>query len=383
MTGEMASVRFKYLVRDTDRHGTQRIYVRVPGRSKVRLHAPEGSDLFLEQYRAAFHGEPLPGVEPKPRPAPRLDLPGTIGELIADYRASSDFRDLAPSTKRVRARLLSRLEVKTGAVQATKLRAADVMRWRDAPDGPEAGNAVVKTLRQVLGRAVKAEKLEKNVAALVDYRRPTSPDGFTAWDLDDVKAFVKKHPRGTMAYLALCLFLFTVQRRSDVHTFGRQHERNGGTELRFTQAKNRSRRPVVMDIPIIAPLRDAIDACPESGQLTYIVSEHGRPYGSAASFGNRMGKWCREAGLAKGKNGHGIRKAQGDLLAGLGLTAHQIMAIMGHSSTKQGEVYTRRADRRRLAHEGLKRLENALNHEQIVPLGKPVRKVGQNGPATN
>ena len=32
----MASVEFKYLVRDQDRHGNWRVYVRVPGKAKVR-----------------------------------------------------------------------------------------------------------------------------------------------------------------------------------------------------------------------------------------------------------------------------------------------------------------------------------------------------------
>ena len=43
-------MRFKYLVEDVDRHGNVRIYVRVPGRRKVRLRAKFGTDEFLAAY---------------------------------------------------------------------------------------------------------------------------------------------------------------------------------------------------------------------------------------------------------------------------------------------------------------------------------------------
>ena len=380
MSDALAKIALKYLVSDQDRHGNERFYVRVPGRPKVRIKEEPGSKAFLLAYKEALRPPP----EPEPLDPAEFDFMkvkyrrGTIGKLIQEYHTSSDFCDLAGSTRAVRYRLLARLAAKVGKSRARDLKAKKVRQWRDAPKGPEAGNAVVKTLRQVLALAVSNEELPSNVAALVTYRKPPRPDGHEPWDIEDVRAFVRTHPRGTVAYLALCLYLFTAQRRSDVHLFGRQHERDNGQSLRFTQVKNSTRRPVHMDIPIIAPLRDAIDACDQVGQLAYIVSEHtGRPYSSAQSFGNRMSKWCREAGIKRGKGGHGIRKAQGDLLAELGATAHEIMSVMGHTTLKQAEVYTRKADRRRMAHSGLRRLEDALNQEQIVPLSQPVKKVGQ------
>jgi hypothetical protein len=43
-------IRFKYLSEDRDRHGNVRIYVRVPGRPKVRIRAPFGTDEFLAGF---------------------------------------------------------------------------------------------------------------------------------------------------------------------------------------------------------------------------------------------------------------------------------------------------------------------------------------------
>ena len=47
-------IRFKYLVEDRDRHGNVRLYVRVPGRTKVRIRAPFGTDEFIAAYNAAI-----------------------------------------------------------------------------------------------------------------------------------------------------------------------------------------------------------------------------------------------------------------------------------------------------------------------------------------
>ena len=46
-------IRLKHLVEDRDRHGNIRLYVRVPGRPKVRIKAPFGTDEFIAAYNAA------------------------------------------------------------------------------------------------------------------------------------------------------------------------------------------------------------------------------------------------------------------------------------------------------------------------------------------
>ncbi len=44
------------------------------------------------------------------------------------------------------------------------------------------------------------------------------------------------------------------------------------------------------------------------------------------------------------------------------------MSILGHTSPKQAAVYTKNANRRRLAGEGMAAFEAAINREQIIPL---------------
>jgi hypothetical protein len=46
-------LRFRYLVEDVDRHGNIRLYIRLPGRPKVRIREPFGTDEFIAAYNAA------------------------------------------------------------------------------------------------------------------------------------------------------------------------------------------------------------------------------------------------------------------------------------------------------------------------------------------
>ena len=94
--------------------------------------------------------------------------------------------------------------------------------------------------------------------------------------------FEARHALGSKARLALALLLWTGTRRSDLVGLGRQHARAGWLE--FTQAKNRNRRPVRIEIPILPQLQEVLEASP-TGDLTYLVTEAGRPF-SVAGFGN-------------------------------------------------------------------------------------------------
>lgn len=59
-------------------------------------------------------------------------------------------------------------------------------------------------------------------------------------------------------------------------------------------------------------------------------------------------RWCGDAGLNH-LSAHGVRKGLAELLAELGCSQYEIMAILGHSEAKTSEVYTRRVERWKLA----------------------------------
>ena len=67
---------------------------------------------------------------------------------------------------------------------------------------------------------------------------------------------------------------------------------------------------------------------------------------------------------------HGLRKAGATIAADNGATDSQLMAIFGWTTTKQTTLYTKKADRKRLAGEAIRKLVP----EQKIDKGVPPQK---------
>ena len=119
-------------------------------------------------------------------------------------------------------------------------------------------------------------------------------------------------------------------RRSDVVPLGRQHVRDGW--LRFTQQKNRSRKPITLQLPVLPALQAIIDASPV-GDMTFLLTAQGRPF-TANGFGGWFRERCNEAGHPQ-CSAHGLRKAGAVIAAANGATAHQLMSVFGWLTLKQ------------------------------------------------
>ncbi|MGJ8594364.1 tyrosine-type recombinase/integrase [Sulfitobacter sp.] len=362
-------MRLKYIVEDTDRHGTVRLYYRRPGEPKIRLRGPSGSAEFLTDYRRAAAGPAIP------RTAPKIGrvVKGSIKGLCVDYYKSAMFRELDPRTQKVRRAILERFcQHKSDGDKPYRMLLPRHIRTRrdEMMDRPEAANGMVKALRQVFKFAMRYDLHDSNPALGIEYLSGNA-DGFHSWTLDEIEQFENTHAVGTSARLALSLALYTGQRRADLVTFGKQHVRDGW--LSFTQHKNRNSKPVRMEIPIIPVLQQTIDASP-TGDLTFLVTAFNRPF-TSNGFGNRFRKWCDEAGL-KNCSVHGLRKAAAARLAELGCTEQEIMAITGHRTSKEVTRYTRAASQKTRAESALRRMSDGQNMNKSVPLLDPVVEGG-------
>lgn len=287
MSSDMISITYPFLVRDSDRHGNERYYVRRKGVPKVRLRTKPGTVEFEAEYRAAL------GQTEAWAPGPAKE--GTWQWLCERYTASSDYLALGTSTQKARRLILQSTwteprEPKSAEVFAScpvpRMAAKHVAVLRDRKaDLPEAANGRVKAIRQVF-RWAKSNGIAKfNPAMEVPYLRSGS-GGHHSWTPEEVSRFMQCHPLGTKAHLALCLLLWTGVRRSDVVRLGRQHVRNG--KLVFIVAKNQRRKPMSVEIPILAQLQAVIDASP-TGDLTFLITQFGRPFtvaGLADGFGD-------------------------------------------------------------------------------------------------
>ena len=204
--------------------------------------------------------------------------------------------------------------------------------------------------------AVEADHTDSNPAKEVPYIK-TGSQGFHSWTIEEVRQYEARHPVGTRARLALALLLYTTQRRSDVVLLGYKMAHNGW--LKFTQTKNAKRKPIALEIPILAELQRIIDATTPLGKDAYLVTNFGKPF-SVAGFGNRFRKWCDEAGLPH-CSAHGLRKAGSARLAELGASDREIMAITGHQTSKEVDRYTKGARQKTLAASAMEKWEQGRN----------------------
>lgn len=336
MTGrlKMVDVKHKYLWMDKDRYGRERYYVAVPGRQKVRLREPKGSEAFEAEYWAARKGEPL---EPAQRIRKVAD--GSFAWLCQRYYRTTDFKNLGAETQKVRERILRKVCEKIGDKDYTQLRQCHIKGWMDdKADTPQAANGLLKALSGLFRYAIGRNLISVNpVVGISQIRKKT--DGFHTWTDAEVSMFEKRHPIGTKARLTLALLLFTGVARSDVVTLGPQL-RDGFHRVR------RQKTGAILMLPILPVLADVIAATPH-GETTYLQTHYGRPY-SAKGFGARMRKWCDQAGLPH-CSAHGLRKCGATRAAEAGASDRQLMAIFGWTDPDQATVYTKAAEQKRLA----------------------------------
>ena len=126
-------------------------------------------------------------------------------------------------------------------------------------------------------------------------------------------------------------------------------------------------------------LRIALEAAPRK-HLTIINTELGRPF-TVNGFSGFMRDAITAAGLPLDCKPHGLRKTLGRLAADADVSAHDIMALLGHTTLKEAENYTRDADRRKGGRRATGKLndqnENRSSQTILESLGKLENKKGK------
>lgn len=339
----MATFRLKYVKAYTDRHGRRRHYYRRPGQPQIALPGEPGSREFMEAYHAAADGAPKREIGADKWPE------GSFGALIGLYLASGHYKSLGDLTRRTYRNDMERFRAKYGQMSVRALERKHVTAMLDAL--VKAGKST-KSLRRVLGNLMTFahERGWRRDNPMVGMRRPRkASEGFRAWSAEDIAAFEARWATGTRERLALALLLYTGQRRSDVVNMGRQHVRDG--KIHVVQQKTGARLGIKLHAKLSAEL-----ALAPKDQMTFLQTQYGEPF-KAAGFSNWFGECAKAAGLPKGSNAHGLRKAAAVMLAEAGCTASQIMAVTGHANLSEVTLYTAAADQERLAAEAMEKAE--------------------------
>lgn len=345
------------LIREKLPSGSFRYRVRVEGKKWLRIKLPVGLDdpTFLAHYHAARAGKTLTEsqiIQAKKQAEQEQPIEHSVAWLtlkFEDWMAERvDNGQMHPGTMKQRIAFFERLRAEYGT-KGMNMPRGKLIEFRDSMmSTPGAADNMIKAIRACYAWAKERDIVEENPA--IGISKINDGDGAIPWSIDDLQQYKDRHPTGTMAHLALTIFMFTACRISDAVLFGRKHEKliGGINHLSWQPAKKGSAK---VTIPILPPLKSAINSMTVVGP-TYLLNDWGQPFASSASFGNKFRDWVREADL-KDRSSHGIRKAAGELMALSGASQYHIMAVHGHTQAKTSEVYTSGVNRQKLAAEAM------------------------------
>jgi len=342
----MARTRKPYVHRELNRHGKTCWYFRKGKGKRTRLPGAYESPEWLKKYAQCMAEAAKQEADPPEK--------HTFGWLCDRYMQSIEFRQLAQSTQASRRNMLTAIRNgppgRPGAEHKliSTITKADINEGRDRrADTPHAAINFIKMLGYVFEWAVDNDLMTHNPARGV--KRPkTRTEGFATWTDEDVGKFYSTHHEGSQARLAMDLLLFTGLRRGDVFQLGRKHIK--GDVIEYQATKNDQ----IVYAPIDEEFRRELESLPD--RETFIVTPiRSEPFKSAASFGNWFGEMCRESGVSA--RAHGLRKKRATDLAEHGNSNSELKALLGWRSDAMANLYTKKADRKRLALAGAARVK--------------------------
>jgi integrase len=329
------------LQREITRHGKPAWYVRVDRGPRVRINSEFGTPEFDAEYRAALTGNPVRKAGPSN---------STLAWLLARYRETTAWSELSPATRRARENIFSHVIETAGDEPYTRITQAIIEAGKDRRAAtPHAARNFLDAVRGLFRWAKKASLVKVDPTAGIGNPKCKTGDGFVAWTEDHVAAYQARWPIGTRQRVWLDVLLYTGLRRGDAVRLGRQHV-SGSIKTEKSGYK------VEVPVNILSVLQRTLDAGP-CGDLTFIVGENGRPL-TKETFGNVFKAACKAAGVPG--SAHGVRKIAATALANAGATEAELMAIFGWTDAKMAAHYTRTADRKRLASQGMTKLATSI-----------------------
>lgn len=261
---------------------------------------------------------------------------GTFAWAVDLYTASPQWAQLAKNTRKARLAIYRRYRKVQGARPVSSISSADLEAALYIKGGHGAINEL-KALKPVFSHLHKLRFISKNPAASVDIVKPKIK-GYPTANADEIRAFMKRWPIGTLNRLIFDLALYTGAARVDLCRIGCKNIKDG--LLTF----NRQKTGTLAEVPLSPELRAVIARTPDISP-TFILSIRGAPF-APESLGNRFAEAATAAGMVARL--HGLRKAFCVYWAEQGATTHQIAAMAGHMSLSEVERYTRAVDRTRL-----------------------------------
>jgi integrase len=356
---DMPRPRPPHLHRQVSRHGRTVWYVRIGKGRRIRLREKFGSSEFDAEYQAAISGS---------TPPPRNSRPasGSLAWLWDRYRETGRWvNEFSRSTKKTRENIMKHVLDQSGDKPYALITSAHIIEARERRvKTPAQARNFLDVMRGLFAWATEAGHIKVNPTVGVASPPRKKGPGFKPWTEADVETYYRRWPLGTHERLWLDVLLYSGLRRGDVVRYGKQHVRNGIGKIRLEKGGEQ----IEVTLPILPVLAETLAIGP-CGDLTFIVGKQGRPL-TKESFGNAFKDACVAAGILD-KSAHGVRKIAATTAANNGATVSHLKALFGWESDTMPALYTKAADRDRLAREAAHKLANA----ERTSIPSPKRKV--------
>jgi integrase/recombinase XerD len=369
----MADMQLDYVNSFYDSRGKLRHQFRRKGHKRVTIKGRPGSPEFMEAYHALL--EKTGGAMPSEIGASRTKA-GTVNALaVALYKHDVFTKGLAKETQGSWRRIIDRFREFTtpsgrvyGENRFATIEKKNIVGFLKGKTANAQKNRL-KAVRFLIRFAISEGELAHDPREDIELPKKNGPKstGHMTWLEPQIAQYRECHRIGTVARLALELLLNIAARRHDAHQIGQQHIRDA--KLSWRPHKTLRTTGKLLTIRIMPDLQTALDAVPKQaragGMLTFLVNDYGKPFASAAAFGNKFADWCVAAGLkpvlcddgrTRNYRAHGLRKSALRALAHAGATGVELMAVSGHSSLEQVQEYLDEVDQERAADAGMTKL---------------------------
>ena len=219
----------------------------------------------------------------------------------------------------------------------------------------------LKTIRGLMVFAAAENMITADPSEGVKPAKAAMSMGHMTWFEPQIEQYRAHHLLGTVARAALELMLNIGARRHDAHLLGDQHVRDEGEGKKLCWRPHKTLRTTgkLLKVPILPEFQAALDAMLRPASvLNFLTTDQGKPFASAAAFGNKFADWCRAAGLkpvlcddgkTRSYRAHGLRKAAMHAFAHAGATDQEMMAIGGWSDPRQLREYLKEIEQEKLA----------------------------------
>lgn len=318
-----------------DRHGKWRCYHRASN-AKVDLEKyPFGSTSFIAEC------ERINAMAAKGDVA----KPGTLGLLIARYRAHSAFTDLKQRTRVDYLRCADYLRP-VADTPLTRFTTPLVVKIRDTAaenHGRRFGNYVRTFLSLLFQWGRERGYIATNPAASIKaIRKPRdAPYANRPWADDEREAVLEAIPAHMR--LPIVLMMFCGLDPQDALNLPRTAISDG----KINTQRGKTGMPVWYTLP--QPVVDALADAPQHGAITLCANSHGRPWdksgsGFRASWGKIRSALESEGKVRPGLTLKGLRHTVATILSEMGYDDRTVADMLGQKTTEMAQYYSRRAD---------------------------------------